>query len=208
MIGVSGLPPSGFGPGPGGCGSWWNREIDTTHRWCCLTAAALCVVQNAGSVEDKVIDSRPVNHFAAIRRRRICLKCNFRFTTYEEIERIAMRLVKRDGRHEPFDRNKLLSGMVAACQKRPVALDALEKAGRRDYPGDREHQRIARSLPGSWGSRRWRNSTSSMRLRTSAMPPFTVALRRSASLSMKLSSSRKNRACRAPSPTFSIRPRR
>lgn len=81
-----------------------------------------------GSVEDKVIDSRPVNHFAAIRRRRICLQCNFRFTTYEEIERIAMRLVKRDGRHEPFDRNKLLSGMVAACQKRPVPLDALEKA--------------------------------------------------------------------------------
>jgi transcriptional repressor NrdR len=81
-----------------------------------------------GSVEDKVIDSRPVNHFGAIRRRRICLKCNFRFTTYEEIERIAMRLVKRDGRHEPFDRNKLLSGMVAACQKRPVALDSLEKA--------------------------------------------------------------------------------
>jgi transcriptional repressor NrdR len=81
-----------------------------------------------GSVEDKVIDSRPVNHFAAIRRRRICLKCNFRFTTYEEIERIATRLVKRDGRHEPFDRNKLLAGMVAACQKRPVTLDALEKA--------------------------------------------------------------------------------
>jgi transcriptional repressor NrdR len=81
-----------------------------------------------GSVEDKVIDSRPVNHFGAIRRRRICLKCNFRFTTYEEIERIATRLVKRDGRHEPFDRNKLLAGMVAACQKRPVALEALEKA--------------------------------------------------------------------------------
>ena len=80
------------------------------------------------SVEDKVIDSRPVNHFAAIRRRRICLKCNFRFTTYEEIERIATRLIKRDGRHEPFDRNKLLAGMVAACQKRPVTLDSLEKA--------------------------------------------------------------------------------
>ncbi len=81
-----------------------------------------------GSIEDKVIDSRPVNHFGAIRRRRICLRCQFRFTTYEEIERVATRLIKRDGRHEPFDRNKLLAGMVAACLKRPVKLEALELA--------------------------------------------------------------------------------
>ncbi len=80
------------------------------------------------SIEDKVIDSRPVNHSVGIRRRRVCLKCGFRFTTYEEIERIDTRVVKRDGRHEPFDRSKLLAGMVGACKKRPVKLEALEKA--------------------------------------------------------------------------------
>ena len=90
-----------------------------------------------GSIEDKVIDSRPVNHFGAIRRRRICLRCQFRFTTYEEIERIATRLIKRDGRHEPFDRNKLLAGMVAACLKRPVKLEALEQALEVDAAGAR-----------------------------------------------------------------------
>lgn len=77
--------------------------------------------------EDKVIDSRPVNHAAGIRRRRVCLKCGFRFTTYEEIERIDTRVIKRDGRHEPFDRGKLLAGMVGACKKRPVKLEDLER---------------------------------------------------------------------------------
>ncbi len=81
-----------------------------------------------GSSEDKVIDSRPVNHYVGIRRRRVCLKCGFRFTTYEEIERVDTRVVKRDGKHEPFDRNKLLGGMVAACQKRPVKIEDIEKA--------------------------------------------------------------------------------
>src|SRR5262245_53859450 len=81
-----------------------------------------------GNLEDKVIDSRSAKAGAAIRRRRECLACLHRFTTYEEIERRDLRVVKRDGRHDPFDRQKLLGGMVQACEKRPVSYDALERA--------------------------------------------------------------------------------
>jgi transcriptional repressor NrdR len=81
-----------------------------------------------GNLEDKVIDSRSAKAGAAIRRRRECLACQHRFTTYEEIERRDLRVIKRDGRHEPFVRQKLLSGMVKACEKRPVSYDALERA--------------------------------------------------------------------------------
>jgi transcriptional repressor NrdR len=81
-----------------------------------------------GNLEDKVIDSRSAKGGAAIRRRRECLKCQYRFTTYEEIERRDLRVIKRDGRPEPFDRQKLLGGMMKACEKRPVSYDALERA--------------------------------------------------------------------------------
>ena len=81
-----------------------------------------------GNPEDKVIDSRSAKAGAAIRRRRECLKCQHRFTTYEEIERRDLRVIKRDGFNEPFDRQKLLSGMVKACEKRPVSYEALERA--------------------------------------------------------------------------------
>ncbi len=81
-----------------------------------------------GNLEDKVIDSRSAKAGAAIRRRRECLACQHRFTTYEEIERRDLRVIKRDGRHEPFERQKLLSGMIKACEKRPVGYDALERA--------------------------------------------------------------------------------
>ncbi len=80
------------------------------------------------SIEDRVIDSRPVNHCSGIRRRRICLNCEYRFTTYEQIERADLLVIKRDGRHEPFDRHKLNQGIVKACEKRPVDLDVLEHA--------------------------------------------------------------------------------
>ncbi len=80
-----------------------------------------------GSLEDKVIDSRVSKDGASIRRRRECIACEHRFTTYEEIERADIRVIKRDGRSEPFDRHKLLSGMIKACEKRPVSLAHLEK---------------------------------------------------------------------------------
>lgn len=81
-----------------------------------------------GSLEDKVIDSRLSKDGASIRRRRECIDCETRYTTYEEIERIELRAIKRDGRHEPFDRRKLLGSLEKACGKRPVGIDVLERA--------------------------------------------------------------------------------
>lgn len=81
-----------------------------------------------GSLEDKVIDSRLSKDGASIRRRRECLDCETRYTTYEEIERIELRAIKRDGRHETFDRHKLLTSIVKACEKRPVGMDQIERA--------------------------------------------------------------------------------
>jgi transcriptional repressor NrdR len=80
-----------------------------------------------GSLEDKVIDSRLSKDGRSIRRRRECLKCSQRFTTYEELERSELRVAKRDGRSEPFDKEKLLGGMLKACEKRPVGAEPLEK---------------------------------------------------------------------------------
>jgi transcriptional repressor NrdR len=81
-----------------------------------------------GSIEDRVIDSRLSKDGRSIRRRRECIDCSQRFTTYEEIERADLRVVKRDGRSEPFDRHKLLSGITKACEKRPVSHETLERA--------------------------------------------------------------------------------
>ena len=77
-------------------------------------------------VENKVIDSRLSNQGAVIRRRRECLGCQRRFTTYERVEEILPMVVKKDGRREAFDRQKVLDGLKLACQKRPVGADQLE----------------------------------------------------------------------------------
>ena len=79
-----------------------------------------------GYTESKVIDSRPAEEGATIRRRRECLACQKRFTTYEIIERLPLVVVKRDGSRQTFDRVKLINGMVRACEKRPVSLSQLE----------------------------------------------------------------------------------
>ena len=81
-----------------------------------------------GHVESKVIDSRPTDEDSRIRRRRECLACAKRFTTYEVIERVPVIVVKRDKSREEFDREKLLRGMLRACEKRPVSIETLEKA--------------------------------------------------------------------------------
>lgn len=81
-----------------------------------------------GYVESKVIDSRPTDEFERIRRRRECLKCERRFTTYEIIETTPLVVIKKDKSRETFDSGKLLRGMVRACEKRPVALAVLEEA--------------------------------------------------------------------------------
>ncbi len=81
-----------------------------------------------GSLDDKVIDSRLSKDGRSIRRRRECVQCEHRFTTYEELERVDLRVKKRDERTEPFDRQKLLGGMLKACEKRPVSVETLENA--------------------------------------------------------------------------------
>ena len=79
-----------------------------------------------GYAESKVIDSRPADEGASIRRRRECLACQRRFTTYEVMERLPLVVVKRDGSRQSFDKVKLINGMVRACEKRPVPLATLE----------------------------------------------------------------------------------
>ncbi|MBC8584678.1 transcriptional regulator NrdR [Youxingia wuxianensis] len=81
-----------------------------------------------GYVESKVIDSRPTDEWERIRRRRECLKCEKRFTTYEIIETTPLVVIKKDGSRQGFDSGKLLSGLVRACEKRPVSLAVLEQA--------------------------------------------------------------------------------
>jgi len=79
-----------------------------------------------GTNEDKVIDSREAAEGAAVRRRRECLKCQRRYTTYERLEESPLLVVKRDGRRESFDRKKILSGVLKACEKRPIPMDQME----------------------------------------------------------------------------------
>ena len=79
-----------------------------------------------GTNDSKVIDSRPAEEGTTIRRRRECLSCKKRFTTYELIERMPLVVVKRDGSRQSFDKVKLINGMVRACEKRPVTLSQLE----------------------------------------------------------------------------------
>lgn len=80
-----------------------------------------------GHSEDKVVDSRGSADDASIRRRRECLQCGKRFTTYEHVEEQPLMVIKKDGRRESFDRHKLLAGLVKACEKRPVSMEALEQ---------------------------------------------------------------------------------
>ncbi len=77
--------------------------------------------------ESKVIDSRPAEEGTTIRRRRECLSCGKRFTTYEVMERLPLLVIKRDGSRQSFDRMKVIGGMVKACEKRPVPVDQIER---------------------------------------------------------------------------------
>src|SRR3954470_10061291 len=100
-----------------------------------------------GKQDDKVIDSRASREGATIRRRRECLGCGYRFTTYEEVERGGLVVLKRDGRREEFSKEKLLSGIKKACQKRPISpkiiedtvekiVDHISAKFEREVPGD------------------------------------------------------------------------
>ncbi|MBC3803520.1 transcriptional repressor NrdR [Acetobacterium fimetarium] len=77
--------------------------------------------------ESRVVDSRPCEEGTMIRRRRECAKCNKRFTTYERVENIPLIVVKKGGQRTPFDKNKIFNGMIKACEKRPVPIDAIKE---------------------------------------------------------------------------------
>ena len=80
-----------------------------------------------GYLDSKVVDSRPAEDGASIRRRRECLSCRKRFTTFEVMETLPVVVIKKDGSRQSFDRSKLLNGMIRACEKRPVSFETLEK---------------------------------------------------------------------------------
>lgn len=84
-----------------------------------------------GHLQDKVVDSRESREGEVIRRRRECLECGRRFTSYERVDEIPYMVVKKDGRRERFDRQKLIAGLLKACEKRPVRVNALEAVGDR-----------------------------------------------------------------------------
>jgi len=80
------------------------------------------------SIDNKVVDSRMGKEGETIRRRRECLTCEGRFTTYERVEEVLPSVIKKDSRREPYDRMKILSGLKKACEKRPISVEVLEKA--------------------------------------------------------------------------------
>ena len=79
-----------------------------------------------GYLESKVVDSRPADEGASIRRRRECLSCHKRFTTYETVESLPLMVIKKDGSRQSFDRGKVMGGLIRACEKRPVSYQTLE----------------------------------------------------------------------------------
>ena len=79
-----------------------------------------------GYLESKVVDSRPADEGASIRRRRECLSCHKRFTTYETVESLPLMVIKKDGSRQSFDRSKVMGGVIRACEKRPVSYQDLE----------------------------------------------------------------------------------
>jgi transcriptional repressor NrdR len=83
-----------------------------------------------GYSDSKVVDSRPADDSNSIRRRRECLECGKRFTTYEKIEEVPLMVVKKSGQREVFNPNKILVGMIKACEKRPISMDKLEAVAR------------------------------------------------------------------------------
>lgn len=78
-------------------------------------------------LEDMVVDSRSLAEGGIIRRRRECIKCHRRFTTYERIEEVTLKVIKKDGRREDYDRQKLMNGILTACEKRPISMEQIEK---------------------------------------------------------------------------------
>lgn len=100
-------------------------QIDLTQRVAVLMESMQC--PKCASIQDQVIDSRLIQDGMAIRRRRQCLKCDHRFTTYEEVFKEDLRVIKKDGRHEKFQRLKIQAGIEKACEKRPVSMEQIDR---------------------------------------------------------------------------------
>lgn len=109
------------------------------------------------SLQNRVVDSRLSKDHNVIRRRRECIGCGKRFTTYERIEESLPLVIKRDGRREPFDRTKIIVGMKKACEKRPISIDTIERAvdrieqnfqekGEKEIPSERIGERVMEEL--------------------------------------------------------------
>lgn len=101
-----------------------------------------------GNLEDKVIDSRSSKEGEAIRRRRECLKCGKRFTSYERVDDVIPMVIKKDGRRESFDRAKILHGLKKACEKRPISIDVLD--GLVDSIEKKLTGMGVKEIPGAW----------------------------------------------------------
>ena len=143
-----------------------------------------------GYQESKVVDSRHSEDGQSIRRRRECLSCQKRFTTYETVECLPIVVIKRDGARQAFDRNKILNGMLRACEKRPVALAKLEAA-------TDAIEQIMRSPRRRSVSLLWSASSLSTRSPTCALPRSTGSSRTStASCASSISCWRKNKHTR------------
>lgn len=100
------------------------------------------------STQNRVVDSRPSREANAIRRRRECLRCGRRFTTYEQVEETLPLIIKKDGRREPYQRHKVAEGIKKACEKRPVSIDTIE-----NFLDDLERELLEsgqREIPSSW----------------------------------------------------------
>ena len=102
-------------------------QIIVCYKMTATISSGFMRCPKCGCQDDKVIDSRASREGATIRRRRECAACQYRFTTYEEVEHEGLMVLKRDGRHEEFSREKLLSGIRKACQKRPVSPKAMDE---------------------------------------------------------------------------------
>lgn len=112
---------------------------------------------SCGKDEDRVIDSRPNKDNTAIRRRRFCNSCGKRFTTYEYVERVPVQIIKKDGRREDFSRDKIMNGLLLACRKRRIPVDAIEqivediqdylaRSGKAEIPSALVGERIMKAL--------------------------------------------------------------
>ena len=103
------------------------ENLILAKHFCFSTTTSAMKCPFCGFANDKVVDSRESKEAESIRRRRECLKCGKRFTTYERIDEIPYMVVKKDGRREKFDRQKVLNGLLRACEKRPVPISKLEQ---------------------------------------------------------------------------------